>query len=297
MCTRPHTSTTNQDKAVATVAASIFVACGRVAVPRSVYFLACAGVAGVRVCPACPAPFFVNPSSRSMTSMADTLTEAQVDFTNAFNANRTVLAGFAKTQSEAELHCVRDGFYLGMAKALGLEEYDAVKKSIVEDYRVAAAAGTSGGFQQTIESARAAIGWEGMVQSLMARAAAVGSDLKGIWGGLETGRLEWIVAVRSTHTLKYTLRTAVEGDKEKTDRDLLEAKMVWIFSLGTVLPDCKEAARAWGAVACVQNSERPLDDFKPEAWDPRRTEWAALDLAVQAAAERAGTNLEEEWKM
>lgn len=218
--------------------------------------------------------------------MADTLTEAQVDFTNAFNANRTVLAGFAKTQSEAELHCVRDGFYLGMAKALGLEEYDAVKKSIV-----------GFGFQQTIKSARAAIGWEGMVQSLMARAAAVGSDLKGIWGGLETGRLEWIVAIRSTHTLKYTLRTAVEGDKEKTDRDLLEAKMVWIFSLGTVLPACKEAAQAWGAVACVQNTERPLDGFKPEAWDPRRAEWAALDLAVQAAAERAGTTLEEEWKM
>ena len=48
------------------------------------------------------------------------MSSARDEFTAAFNKNRTVLASFAKCESEAELHAVRDGFYLGMAKALSL---------------------------------------------------------------------------------------------------------------------------------------------------------------------------------
>ena len=66
---------------------------------------------------------------------------AEIEFTNAFNAQRGTLAGFAKCANESELHVVRDGFYLGLGSDLCSAEYDPVKRAIVEDFRVAAAAG------------------------------------------------------------------------------------------------------------------------------------------------------------
>ena len=59
----------------------------------------------------------------------------------AFNQNRAVLAGFSKCESALDLACVRDGFHLGMAKALNLESYKPVQDHIIKDIRVAAAAG------------------------------------------------------------------------------------------------------------------------------------------------------------
>ena len=88
-----------------------------------------------------------------LASAAEEIQRAkEIDFTNAFNANRGVLAGFAKCNSESELHIVKDGFLLALGRELCPAEYEPVKKSIVEDFKVAAAAGSAGGFQQTIES-------------------------------------------------------------------------------------------------------------------------------------------------
>ena len=92
---------------------------------------------------------------------------------------------------------VRDGFWLGLGKELCPQAYEPVKKQIVEDFRVAAAAGTAGGFAQTIESARSASGWDELVAAVFAEAGAVGSDLKAIWEGLETGRLDWAERCRA----------------------------------------------------------------------------------------------------
>ena len=87
---------------------------------------------------------------------------AEIEFTNAFNKNRTVLAGFAKCMGREELHVVRDGFYLGMSKALGLKEYEPVKKAIVEDMKVAAAAGTTGPLRRRFSHSQPQ-GWSDML--------------------------------------------------------------------------------------------------------------------------------------
>ena len=100
----------------------------------------------------------------------------EVAFTNAFNAQRPTLAGFSKCKDRAELEVVRDGFYLGLGSDLCPEEYEAVKRVIVEDMRVAAAAGTAGGFQATVESARGAEGWSALVAAVQICAYAMDSS-------------------------------------------------------------------------------------------------------------------------
>ena len=109
--------------------------------------------------------------------------EKEVAFTSAFNAQRKTLAGFARCANADELHAVRDGFFLGLASDLCPEEYEPVKRAIVTDLRVGAAAGSAGGFQQTIVSARGADGWTALVAAVTAKANEVDSDLDEIWMG------------------------------------------------------------------------------------------------------------------
>jgi hypothetical protein len=226
------------------------------------------------------------------------LVDARLIFTDAFNKNRPVLAGFAKCESEEDLHIVRDGWYLGLAKGLKLAEYEPVKKHIIEDMKVAMAAGTAGGFQQTIESARASLGWNALVAAVFKEAAAVDSDLAGIWEGLETGRLDWIKATKATHMLKMNLRLALEKDNAM-EGDVHDAKMVWMYALATVLPgeQIQEIAKLWAKACKIESFYEPLVGYLPEKWDPRRKEWAALDLMVQEASLRAGTTLDEAWAL
>mmetsp|Transcript_14564 Transcript_14564/g.30978 ORF Transcript_14564/g.30978 Transcript_14564/m.30978 type:complete len:160 (+) Transcript_14564:88-567(+) len=47
-------------------------------------------------------------------------------FVRAFDKQRSTLAGFARCSNLEELHVVRDGFYLGMAKDLCPDEYKRV---------------------------------------------------------------------------------------------------------------------------------------------------------------------------
>eukprot|EP00927_Polykrikos_kofoidii_P039968 TRINITY_DN34255_c0_g1_i3.p1 TRINITY_DN34255_c0_g1~~TRINITY_DN34255_c0_g1_i3.p1 ORF type:complete len:449 (-),score=88.66 TRINITY_DN34255_c0_g1_i3:63-1322(-) len=102
----------------------------------------------------------------------DALREAEDEFTDAFNRNRAILAGFSKCESAMDLACVRDGFHLGMAKALQLESYKAVQDHIVKDMRVAAAAAIDVDvFQTSVAVARQAPGWKAMVAEVMKKAA------------------------------------------------------------------------------------------------------------------------------
>ncbi len=63
----------------------------------------------------------------SSSTMATTDTKVSTqDFIQAFNKQRTTLAGFAKCANKKELDVVRDGFYLGLAKDLCPDAYKAV---------------------------------------------------------------------------------------------------------------------------------------------------------------------------
>eukprot|EP00930_Biecheleria_cincta_P092246 TRINITY_DN82090_c0_g1_i1.p1 TRINITY_DN82090_c0_g1~~TRINITY_DN82090_c0_g1_i1.p1 ORF type:complete len:254 (-),score=65.84 TRINITY_DN82090_c0_g1_i1:35-796(-) len=235
--------------------------------------------------------------------VGDALEEAEIEFTNAFNENRHVLAGFAKCEKALDLACVRDGFHLGMARALNLESYTPVETHIIQDFSVAAA-GAAGldVFPVSVAAARRAPGWKAMVREVMQKAAIVGSDLDGIWKKLAVGRLEWLAATSATHQLKTTLRDSLKADADKDggevfDKDSNDAKMVWIYAMASQLPPCKEAAKTWESVAKISSPLQPLEGFTEELWDARRPEWADLDLAVQEAAERAGTSLDEAWAL
>ena len=60
-------------------------------------------------------------------TMATTDTKVSTqDFIQAFNKQRTTLAGFARCSNKKELDIVRDGFYLGLAKDLCPDAYKAV---------------------------------------------------------------------------------------------------------------------------------------------------------------------------
>eukprot|EP00444_Apocalathium_aciculiferum_P045901 CAMPEP_0183550706 /NCGR_PEP_ID=MMETSP0371-20130417/65733_1 /TAXON_ID=268820 /ORGANISM="Peridinium aciculiferum, Strain PAER-2" /LENGTH=254 /DNA_ID=CAMNT_0025754953 /DNA_START=30 /DNA_END=794 /DNA_ORIENTATION=+ len=234
----------------------------------------------------------------------DALQQAEDEFTDAFNQNRVVLAGFAKCESALDLACVRDGFHLGMARALRLDTYKPVEAHIVRDIAVGAAAAAGLDiFPVSVAAARRAPGWKAMVGEVMQQAALVGSDLVGIWKGLAVGRLEWLTATSTTHGLKTTLREALKmdaaagGGGEILTGDESDAKMVWMYTMASQLPPCRDTAKAWQSAVNIADPLQPLEGYRAELWDARRTEWAPLDVAVQAAAERAGTSLDEAWVM
>lgn len=223
------------------------------------------------------------------------LERASIEFTNAFNKNRPTLAGFAKCADAAELHVVRDGFYLGLGSELCAAEYAPVKRAVVEDFRVAAAAGTAGGFRQTVESARGCEGWPALRDAVFAKAAYVDSDLETMWLALERGRLEWLAAAAGAHALKVTLRDAVAADGNGAG-DVSDAKMVWIYALCRNVPATRDAAAAWAAACGMADPAQPLRGYAAAEWDPRRPEWRPLDVGAQDAADRGGANLEDAWR-
>ena len=145
-------------------------------------------------------------------------------------------------------------------------------------------------------AARGSDGWAALVSAVDAQAVHVGSDLAGIWGGLVRGRLEWIMARSATHMLKLNLKKALV-DGGGAEGDDMDAKMVWVYSLGSVLNKCKEHAVVWARKATVTQPQQPLFGFNPEKWDARLKEWQLLDEAVGQAAEAAGTTLEAEWDL
>lgn len=190
---------------------------------------------------------------------------------------------------------MRDGFYFGMATDLSLAE--DVTRTVVMDHKVAVAAGTSNSFKQTIESARASPGWDGMMAALMQIAESVNSDLASIWMGLERGRLDWLAACRGAHAVKTTLKDALERDNDATERDVVDAKMIWIYSLATCIPNLQDVAQVWQETVGIKDNMRPLVGYNAKLWDCRKEVWAPVDLGVQAAAERGGSSIDEAWNL
>ena len=162
-----------------------------------------------------------------MSTTSTDLTPDEIAFTNAFNNQRMVLAGFAKCSSKEELHIVRDGFYLGLASDLNLDEYDPVREAIVTNPSVAKAVKSEHAFQRTVEAARNSPNdhWNLLVKAVKDRASSVGSDIESIWMGLEMGRLEWLAAASAAHSIKVMLKTALEN--QWRSRKHKEEAIIW----------------------------------------------------------------------
>lgn len=225
-------------------------------------------------------------------------TPDEIVFTNAFNNQRKLLAGFASCATAEELSVVRDGLFLGMGHDLcSGAEYEPVKKDIVMNLRVAESCRQTNGFANTITAARASDGWEALVQAVLSKAVAVGSDLEGIWKTLETGRLEWLQAASGAHKIKMLLKDGLKKQcQDPSEGDISDAKMIWVYSLCLNIPSLKEDATAWAQHVQMADPEKPLVGYKPELWDARVELWAKLDLGGQAAAERGGSSIDEAWK-
>mmetsp|Transcript_33604 Transcript_33604/g.44829 ORF Transcript_33604/g.44829 Transcript_33604/m.44829 type:complete len:239 (-) Transcript_33604:439-1155(-) len=235
----------------------------------------------------------------SSSNSSSSLTQPQIQFTNAFNRHRHTLTAFSTCFSKEELDIVRDGFYLGLASELCPEEYDPVRFAIVTNSQVADATKTNETLRLTVEAARKSNAWDLCVESLKMKACLVGSDLDSIWMTLECGRLEWLAALSSAHTIKQTLQGALLKDAEKygkaSEGDISDAKMVYIYALSLSIPALADAAKTWQGLVQMKDKTMPLKDYNPTLWDCRKDEWKALDLGVQSAAERGGSSFEEAW--
>lgn len=240
-------------------------------------------------------------SQTECSSMAvplqSTLTPDQIEFTNAFNARRVTLKAYASCKTLEELHIVRDGFYLELSHDLCPKEYSIVRIGIVTDETVAQAAGSSllELFRVTVQAARKSEGWDTMISALFSKADFVGSDLNDIWMKLEKGRMEWLRAISSVHSLKEILKGALEKDNEHTIGDASDAKMIWIYSLALSIPSLESPTSQWQEVTKMNDGSKPLSEYNAELWDSRKPEWEPLDIGIQLAAERAGTTLEAAW--
>jgi len=245
------------------------------------------------------------------SSSSDLLTPDQIEFTNAFNRQRGTLAGFAKCSNQEELDVVRDAFYLGLAHDLCPFEYKPIAAQIVTDSSVAASTGTSQGMTAMIRSARASPVWSNVVGIVKKKAEEVGSDPEAIWKTLEQGRLEWLRAVNSAHSIKGLLKkTLIKGaaDNPKSPNnndappavvlngDISDAKMIWIYGLSLNIKELQQAAATWAQVVRMSNPTEPLVGYQAILWDPRHEDWRALDLGTQAAAEGGGSTLEAAWE-
>jgi hypothetical protein len=225
------------------------------------------------------------------------LSPEEIEFTNAFNANRLVIGGFATCANKEELDVVRDGWYFGLAADLCPDEYEPVRLHVLADESLWAADQIENSFQLNVESSRKSKHWEQMVQALKEKAMTVGTDLESMWMGFETGRLEWLVAASGAHGIKVTLKDALEKDKDHTVGDTSDAKMVWIYSLAINIPELADAAADWQKLVEMPEKITPLVGYNAELWDPRKEEWAPLDLGVQAAAERGGSSIDHAWAL
>mmetsp|Transcript_27105 Transcript_27105/g.49318 ORF Transcript_27105/g.49318 Transcript_27105/m.49318 type:complete len:233 (-) Transcript_27105:106-804(-) len=232
--------------------------------------------------------------------MADTnLTPDEIAFTNAFNAQRITLAGFANCSSKEELHIVRDGFYLGLASDLRLEEYEPIREAVVTDSSVAEAVRSENSFRRTVEAARKSKQWNHLIKVVKAMAASVGSDLDEIWMTLEKGRLEWLAAASAAHGIKVMLKTALANQcgGGAMEGDVSDAMMIWMYALSLSIPSLEKEGEAWRKLVQMSDKSRPLVGYKAELWDCRKNEWAPLDRGVQAAAERGGSSIDEAWRL
>lgn len=149
---------------------------------------------------------------------------------------------------------------------------------------IASSLNTPRGLESMITAARASEYWQTLIDALHLAAVAVGSDLVSIWRTLETGRLEWLKSLNSAHPLKVILKDALKSDDQRTEKDEVDAKMIWMYALTLSIPTLSEVSKRWSKVVQMENMMNPLQNYKVDLWDCRKDEWRSLDLGVQEAA-------------
>jgi hypothetical protein len=92
------------------------------------------------------------------------------------------------------------------------------------------------------------------------------------------------------------LKDALIKDKERTEKDEMDAKMIYIFALSLSIPVLEELSNTWSESVKMKDRMNPLADYNADLWDCRKEEWAPLDLGVQEAAERGGSTLNDAWE-
>lgn len=152
------------------------------------------------------------------------------------------------------------------------------------------------GLESMITAARTCDGWESLLAALLQVSTSVGSDLDSIWQTLEDGRLQWLGALNSAHKIRSTLKDALDKDANKTEKDIVDAKMIYIYALALSIPSLNGAVEAWCKIVKMNDKTQPLKNYNAELWDCRREEWRPLDLGVQEAAERGGSSFIDAWE-
>ncbi|KAL7526994.1 hypothetical protein ACHAXR_002466, partial [Thalassiosira sp. AJA248-18] len=206
----------------------------------------------------------------------------------------------SKCTSKDELHIVRDSFFLGMASKLCPQEYDAIRESMITDpasfTSIASSLNTPKGLEAMVTAARASEEWERLLGALHEVATEVNSDLDAIWMTLENARLEWLGALNSAHPLKVILKDALKKDESRTEKDEVDAKMVYMYALSLSIPALEGASETWRKLVKIEEKMNPLKNYNVDLWDCRKEEWRPLDLGVQAAAERGGSSFVDAWE-
>jgi len=146
-----------------------------------------------------------------------------------------------------------------------------------------------------ITAARASEYWQTLINALHLAADTVGSDLDSIWLTLERGRLEWLRSLNSAHPLKVILKDALKADDKRTEKDEVDAKMIWMYALTLSIPTLSEVSKRWSQVVQMEHVMNPLQNYNVDLWDCRKDEWRSLDLGVQEAAQRGGSSVDDAW--
>ena len=163
------------------------------------------------------------------------MTPEEISLTTAFNINRRTLALFSKCSSKDE-------------SLLCPEEYGSIRESMIIDPKspnsIANSLNTPKSLEVAVTAARAADEWEGLLAALHEVATGVNSDLDEIWLTLERGRLEWLFAINSAHPLKVILKDVLKNDEKRTEKDVVDSKMIYMYALSLSIPALQEISEA-----------------------------------------------------
>ena len=197
------------------------------------------------------------------------------------------------------MHLIRDGLYLGLASELLPGVYASVQANIITNPSVAVTRDTPAGFTTMIHVARdCGPEWQALVDAVLELAERVDCDLHTIWKTLEDGRMEWLEAINGAEPLKSILLKMLKRDSAANSvGDVNDAKMIWIYSLSCNLPGLRAAREQWAETVEMKDPLRPLLKYQAQLWDARHENWRALDIGVQAAAERGGSSVDAVWNV
>jgi hypothetical protein len=92
------------------------------------------------------------------------------------------------------------------------------------------------------------------------------------------------------------LKDALKNDEKRTEKDVVDAKMMYMYALSLSIPALQEISEAWRKIVNMDDKMNPLKNYNVDLWDCRKDEWEPLDLGVQEAAERGGSSFRDAWE-